>query len=489
LGSASQPSAATGSASHAFARVLGRADLLLFSVSAVLTIDTLASAASMGFSWFGWWLVTMVFFFLPYGLMTAEMGSAWPGEGGIYVWVREAMGPRAGSLAAWFYWINASYWTASVYMAFGATFHSIFLKERVGDALRAGPGATWLQAGIAILLTWLTVGMGIVRLDVSKWLPNVGAVVKAAIFVSLGVLGLLFVLAGRPSANAFALADLVPRWSDSLVFLPVLLYNAMGFELMSAAGDEMKDPQRDVPRATLLTGLVIAVVYTLGILGILLAVPLPALSLATGTWDALEVLGRQWGATGDTIVLLLGLGFLYACLANVVTWSLGVNRVAASAANEGAAPAVLGRLHPRFDTPYMAFVIQGIVATALLVGNALLSARTDNVFWMVFKLSGVCFLVPYLLVFPAFAVLRHKRPAQPRPYRMPGGTLVIGAASAFCTAFIAGAIVLFFSPAPTAEDPAAAVRESWVLLGETLATLAVGLAFLPRVRPRAQSAR
>ncbi len=489
MASHSGPVAAAESGGHAFARVLGRADLLLFSVSAVLTIDTLASAASMGVSWFTWWAITMVLFFVPYGLMTAEMGAAWPGEGGIYIWVREAMGPRAGSLAAWFYWINNSYWTASVYMAFGATFHSIFLKERVGEALRAGPGATWLQAGIAILLTWLTVGVGIVRLDVSKWLPNLGAVVKAAIFLSLGALGLLSLASGRPSANEFLLADLVPRWRDSLAFLPVLLYNAMGFELMSAAGDEMKNPQRDVPRVTLLTGLVIAVVYTLGILGILLAVPLSKLSLATGTWDALEVLGRQWGAAGDSLVLLLGVGFLYACVANIVTWSLGVNRVAAAAAAEGSAPAVLGRLHPRFDTPYMAFVIQGVVATALLLGNALLSSRSDNVFWMVFKLSGVCFLVSYLLVFPAFVVLRYRRPDQPRPYRMPGGMPAAWGAAVVCTVFIAGAILLFFRPAPTAEDPAAAIRETWVLLAETLATLAVGLAFLPRVVRRDQSPR
>src|SRR5262249_3324311 len=305
LAAHAEPVAAGEAGGHTFARVLGRADLLLFSVSASLTTATLASAASVGVSWFSWWAITMLLFFVPYGLMTAELGAAWPGEGGIYIWVREAMGARAGSIAAWFYWINNAYWTASVYMAFGATFHAIFVKGRVGARLAEGPGATWLQASIAILLTWLTVAVGVVRLDVSKGLPNVGAVVKASIFLSLGVLGLAALVSGRPSANAFTLAGLVPRWSDSLAFLPVLLYNAMGFELMSAAGDEMKDPQRDVPRVTLLTGLVIAVVYPLGILGILLAIPLEKLSLATGTWDALEVLGRQWGTAGDTLVLLV----------------------------------------------------------------------------------------------------------------------------------------------------------------------------------------
>src|SRR4029077_9867423 len=137
----------------------------------------------------------------------------------------------------------------------------------------------------------------------------------------------------------------------------------------------------------LLSGLVISIAYVLGILGILLAVPLGELSLLTGTWDALEALGRQWGAAGNGLVLMLGVGFLYACVANIVTWSLGVNSVAAAAAQQGELPAVLGRLHPRFKTPYMAFAIMGVISTLLLVGNALLSSNASNVFWMVFKLS------------------------------------------------------------------------------------------------------
>src|SRR6266581_4572877 len=421
----------------------------------------------------------MGLFFVPYGLVTAEMGAAWPGEGGLYVWVREAMGPRGGSLAAWFYWINNAYWISSVYMVFAGTFHTIFLKDHVGAAFREGAGATWLQAGIAIALTWITVGIGIVRLEVSKWVPNLGALVKIALFLALGALGISSLLSGHPPANDFSLGRFLPRWSDSLAYLPVLLYNALGFELMSSAGDEMKDPQRDVPRVILLSGLVIAAVYTLGALGILLAVPLDKLSLVTGTWDALEVLGRQWGAAGGTLVLLLGIGFLYACVANVVTWSLGTNRVAAAAAAEGALPRLLGRLHARFRTPYMAFIVMGAIATVLLVGNAMLSSRPDNVFWMIFKLSGVCFLVSYLMVFPAFVILRRRRPDEPRPYRMPGGAFVASASALFCWVFIAASTLLFFVPAPTAENPAGAVRESWLLAGETIATLAVGLLLMP----------
>jgi amino acid transporter len=124
--------AQTGAAAHpelpALERVLGRADLVLFTVCAILTIDTLASSAAMGFAWFSWWAITMTVFFIPYGLITAELGAAWPGEGGVYIWVREAFGPKWGSTAAWLYWINNATWIPSVYLIFAGTFGQMFLK-------------------------------------------------------------------------------------------------------------------------------------------------------------------------------------------------------------------------------------------------------------------------------------------------------------------------------------------------------------------------
>ncbi len=450
-----------------FSRVLGRLDLLLFSVSAILTIDTLASSASMGPPWFTWWAFVMVVFFVPYGLLTAELGAAWPSEGGLYVWVREAMGPRWGSLAAWFYWINNAYYIPTVYLVFADTFETIFL----------GTKNPWLEAGIAVVLTWLTVALGVVTLSVSKWVPNLGAVVKGVIFLGLGILGIGAVLAGHTPANDFTLAQFLPRSGTSLAILPVLLYNTLGFELMSAAGDEMREPQRDVPRVIVVSGLLICVLYVLGILGILLAVPVGELSIVTGTWDAFAVLGRPWGAAGRTLTLAMGVGFLYACIGNVVTWSLGVNRVAAAAAEERMLPPVLGILHPRFKTPWVAFAIMGAISTVLLVGNAWLSSSPSNIFWMTFKLSGICFLISYLFVFPAFLILRRTRPDHPRPYRMPGGLVTAWLAAAICWLFVAGACVLFFKPAAMTEN---AWREMMLLGAETVATLVAGVLLVPR---------
>ncbi|MFY9552577.1 MAG: APC family permease [Thermoanaerobaculia bacterium] len=453
--------------SPALERVLGRWDLVLFTVCAILTIDTLASSAAMGAAWFSWWVITMTVFFIPYGLITAELGSAWPGEGGVYIWVREAFGPRWGSMVAWMYWICNAYWIPSVYLIFAGTFGQIFLKTH----------SPWQEAGIAIVLTWLTVAVGIVRLEVSKWVPNLGAVVKALIFLALGVLGLSALFRGRSPANAFSLSAFAPKWNDTLAYLPALLYSTFGFELMSSAGGEMRDPKRDVPRVIFWSGALIAILYSFAIGGILFAVPIGKLSIVTGTWDALAILGREWGRAGDTVVFLLGIGFLYACVANVVTWSLGSNRVAAVAAEEGVLPAALGRLHPRFKTPYLAFVAMGFVSTGLLVGGTLLSSSQSNIFWMTFRLTALCLLLCYLLVFPAFLVLRKRRPDQPRPYRLPGGPAAAAVASWVCTLYIFGACVLFFAPSPTSQEP---LKEALILGAETAVTIALGVLLIPR---------
>ncbi len=448
-------------------RVLGRSDLVLFTVCAILTIDTLASSAAMGYAWFSWWAITMVVFFVPYGLITAELGAAWPGEGGVYVWVREAFGPKWGSFVAWMYWINNAYWIPSVYLIFAGTFEQMFLKTQ----------SPWQEAGIAIALTWVTVAIGVVRLEISKWVPNLGAVVKALIFLALGVLGLSAIFRGRSSANAFSAGGLLPKWNDSIAYLPALLYSTFGFELMSSAGGEMRHPKRDVPIVILWSGALIAVLYSFAIGGILLAVPTGKLSIVTGTWDALAVLGKQWGRAGDTVVFLLGLGFLYACVANVVTWSLGSNRVAAVAAEEGVLPEALGRLHPRFRTPAFAFVVMGFVSTALLVGGAFLSSDQSNIFFMTFRLTSLCLLLCYLLVFPAFLVLRKRRPDQPRPYVAPGGPVGAAVAAWVCTLYIFGACVLYFVPSPTSQAP---LKEALILGGEMLVTVVVGYLLIPR---------
>ena len=424
-------SAAQSASPAGYKKVLRGLDMTLFTVCAILVLDTLAPSAAIGPSTISWWIITLVLFFIPYGLITAELGTTYPDQGGLYVWIKRAFGEKWAARSTWLYWINVALWMPSVYVLFAGMFSQLFAPDL----------GLWPQIAIGVVMTWVTVWIGVISLETGKWFPNLGAFLKALILVVIGVAGIWYGLT-RGVANELSFAAILPRWDAGLAFLPVIVYNFMGFELMSGAAGEMKNPGKDIPRAILISGAFIALFYLLGTVGMLMALPLDQLGLVDGIIDTLRVLFGETGA-GGLLVTVLGIGALYTLLANMVTWTMGANRTAAEAAAEGELPAVFGRLHPVNKTPVSAFVITGIISTAVIVLYGLMAGSAEELFWTLFAFSSIIFLMPYLALFPAFLKLRRSEPSTPRPYRVPGGTGFAGLLAVICELFILQAIVFF----------------------------------------------
>ncbi len=414
-----------------FKRVLRGLDMTLFSICAIIVLDTLAASASIGASSVSWYIITLLLFFIPYGLITAELGSTYPQQGGIYVWVRRAFGEKWAARTTWYYWINVALWMPSVYVLFAGVFAQLFFPEM---------SLTWIIV-IGIVMTWITVLIGIITLEIGKWVPNVGAIVKAVIIMVLGIGGVIFALRNGV-ANDMSFTAMLPTWDAGLAFLPVIVYNFLGFELMSGAGEEMKNPGRDVPKAIITAGVLIAFFYLFATVGMLLALPLDQLGLVSGIVDTLQaVLGSS--VIGTVAVIVLGIGALYTFFANMVTWTMGANRTAAQAAEEGTLPAIFGRLHPVNKTPVGAYLITGIVSTLVVIVYGLLAGSNEDLFWTLFAFSSIVFLLPYLMLYPAFLKLRAADPHARRPYTFPGGKPLAWAASILGLLFILQAIVFF----------------------------------------------
>ena len=413
-----------------FARVLRRFDMTLFTVCAILVIDQLAASASIGVQSIFWWVFTLILFFIPYGLITAELGSALPQEGGIYAWVRRAFGPFWAGRTAWLWWVNVAFWMPSVYILFAG-----ILAQMIDPTM-----SLIVKMAITFVLIWLTVAINVIALDVSKWVPNIGALFKVIIMLAIGVGGVVFALR-HGVANPFTLQATTPHWGTSLAFLPVVLYNFLGFELMSGAGEEMNDPAHDVPKSILVSGLLISFFYIFATLGILLALPAKDIGLITGLIDALR---RLFGSTvfGSALVFTLASMALYTLLANMVTWTMGANRSAAEAAIAGDMPALFAKMHPRFKTPTSSAVVGGVIGTLVLIIYGFLAKSAEDLFWSTFAFSSVVFLLPYFLLFASFLKLRVTEPNLLRPYQVPGGLSVAIILSVICMAFIAQGVIL-----------------------------------------------
>lgn len=413
---------------------MGLPSLTLFSVCAVLVVDGLTASASIGPSSITWWLITLVLFVIPYGLISSELGTTYPGDGGIYDWVKKAFGFKWAVRTTWFYWINVGLWMPAVYIMFAGMFAEMFFPDL----------ALWWQIMICIALTWLTIWICNISVDAGVWVTNLGALFKVAVIVVLGVGGFWYA-SQNGVANEFTFSSMMPSIDSGLGFLPVIIFNLMGFELIACMGDEIKDPRRDIPKSILISAAIVTGLYVFGTLGILMALPVEEIGLVAGIVSTLRTLFGD-GAFGQFMVYGIGSLALLTFIANMTTWTMGASRAAMEAAQAGELPGFVAKEHPVHKTPVGANMITGIVSTVVILLYGTTSGESDELFWSIFAFSSCIFLLPYLFMFPAFYKLRISDPERERPYKVPGSTTVQAVISTICFLFIVQAVVLFVFP-------------------------------------------
>jgi amino acid transporter len=460
-------------------RVMGVVDITLFTVSAMLVVETLTASAAIGTKTIAWWILAIVLFLIPYGLITAELATTYPTQGGIYVWVKRALGSRWAARTTYWYWVNVALWMPSVFLLFAGVFFQLF-----GKHYAEWPAGKWPQVAMAIVLVWLVVAVGVMRLEVGKWVNNIGALLKVIIIFSLGVGGIVFAIR-HGAANTISASSFLPSFGVAKQFLPVIIFLLLGFELISSMAGEVQEPEKRIPRAIFTSGATIAFLYLFATIGILLALSLSKLSLVEGLVETFKAIFGHKGL-GEVVVYLLGIAALYTYFTNMTTWTMGANRSAVEAAAEGELPKVLGREHPTRKTPVGALIGTGLISSLVLIVTAMFINKQDSLFFAIFAASSVIFLLPYLLMFPAVAVLRHKDPDRHRPFKIPGGDRFVIAIATLTTIIIAAGVVLFLWP----NIPHVPTEWSYTapLLGIVVVTLVAGEVMLWRMghprRPR-----
>lgn len=437
-------------------------DMVLFSVCGMVILDTVGASAAMGVSAFTFWIFGIVFFFLPYGLMCAELGSSFPEAGGIYTWIRNAYGEFWAHMTSWFFWINNCFWIPSVFVLFTSIFISIFFP----DVPKSG------QIIMGVALIWISMFIGVYDLKVSKWVPNVGAVIKIFVLLFLGISGMVFGFRNGFS-NEFSWSALKVDWRTTFGYAGIVVFNFMGFDLVSTVGDKLDNPKKDMPKMIIAAGLLTSGLYIFATFGLLCAIPQNEINIVTGITDAFKimfvgVLGEQflW------IFYILTAAVLFTFVANVITWAIAANNVMGQAGLNKTMPGVFGHYHKKYGTPDYSFYIMGAISTVLLIGNYIGTENIAEIFWTLFALSALIFLIPYLFVFPAVIILRKKYRDIERPYVIPGGKLGLYLTVFLGECFMALTCVMFFMPP---EDTSNVLGYELKLVTMILITTAVGV--------------
>jgi amino acid transporter len=381
-------------------------DSVLLAVTVVLVAESVAPAAAVGPSQFFWWILLLVCFFLPYGLVSAELGTTYNDEGGIYDWVKRAFGPRNGGRVAWYYWINFPLWMGSLAVLLPTTITQIF-------GYKFG---TVSSGVISLVFIWLVTIVSLFRISDSKWILNLAAIFKVFIMVSLGAIGIYFAVT-RGVANTFTIKTMLPSLDiTSLSFLSVIIFNFLGFEVVASMSGEMNNPQKDIPKALIMGGIMIAIFYLLAAFGIGVAIPFDQLTTDSGLIDSFTIL---LGPAGAWFVKIVGLMFVFTLGANLISWAFGVNYVALYASENNSLPKIFSWKSDKTDMPIGAPLLNGVIATILVLSIPVMNHfGLEDIFWSFFALNLVTLLASYIFMFPAFLKLRKIDPDRERPFKV-----------------------------------------------------------------------
>ncbi|MFF7981120.1 APC family permease [Streptomyces sp. NPDC007901] len=401
----------------------GRFDILFFLLCTIVGVDTIGTVASSGAEAFTWLIVLAVVFFVPSALLIAELGAAFPDEGGPYIWTSRAFGRLAAAVNNFLYWITNPVWLGGTLAVSAVTAYTTFFND--GKDLSAPAFYVF-----TLVFVWVGVLAAILSFDVGKWIPTIGAWSR---FLLLGLFTVTVVVYGiQHGLHGFGIGEFSPTYAGFVGLVPVLMFNYVGFELPNTAGDEMTNPQKDVPYGIFRSAVLSVLLYALPILGILLVLPVKAITGLGGFVDAIRQVFTVYGGhvAADGTATLSGFGsvlgdlaaimFILTVLSSGVTWIMGSDRALAVSGYDGAAPRFLGVISSRFGTPVRVNILSGLVSTGVLIlAHELTNGSAAKLFGAVLGLAISTTLISYLGIFPALPFLRRKFPHTPRPYRAP----------------------------------------------------------------------
>jgi len=411
-------------------------DAVLAAVCIVLVVESAAPAAAIGNSQFFWWIFLLVGFFLPYGLISAELGTTYEDEGGIYDWVKRAYGKKWGSRVAWYYYINFPLWMGSLAVLF-----TDVLSVAFGSTMN-----TFVTLLVQLGFIWGVVIISSFKVSDSKWILNIAALFKAAIMLAIGGLGIYFAIT-KGSVNDFSPASFVPTFDvNGLSNISVIIFNFLGFEVVTTFASEMNNPRKEIPKAIILGGIFIVFFYILASFGIGVAVPREELSASGGLIDSFILLT---GKSSGIIITVFAIMFLYTLAANLISWSLGVNYVAAYAAQQGSLPGFLARTDKN-DMPIGANIANGIIASVIVIAAPFIPG--EDIFWSFFALNMVTLLMSYILMFPAFLKLRKTDSNRERPFKVGGGSFRLKIMTYLPMALLIISVILSVIPLNSSSD-------------------------------------
>ncbi len=420
----------------------------MLTVAYIASLSGTPALAEYGLSSMFFYAVAIVLLLVPTSLVAAELATGWPQTGGVYAWAREAFGERVGFMTVWLQW-------SSVVISMPA----IMSVVTVNAAYIVDPDLgnnRWFVFAVIVIVMWCMTAVATRGVRESAWITNAAVIVGIVVpAVVLSVVGLLYVLQGRPNQMTGAGRDLVPQLGDvhTLVLASTAFLIFAGVEQSAAHAGDVARPGRDYPRAILLATVIVLALIVPATLAISAVVPAKQLSLVGGLSEAFTamfaVYDLQWMARVTAVLIVAGL------VVQIQVLFVGPIRGLVEAGRRGALPRSLCVTN-RAGMPTRMLVVQAGLGTAL-AGLFLLLPSVNGVYWIFTALQTQLILLMYVLMYATVVQLRRTQPQTPRAFRVPGGPVGLAVATGVGALACVAVVVITLLPPAQLDEPGESV--------------------------------
>ncbi len=391
-------------------RVLGRWDLILLFIVAVANLNMVPPISASGPITLWLWGAAMLFFFWPQGAAVTELSQKWPGEGGIYLWAKRSFGEQHGFFAGWCYWLSNVFYLPTVVLSCVGVGVYVF-----GPKIQKLADNPFFTSAMAIGLILFLLALNIRGLSLGKWINNLGG---AGTIGGAAVVCILAALTLHHHGSALHRSDLHVNFADwrLLAAFGTICYSLVGLDLASIMGDEIREPRRNLPIAIFWGGVAAALIYLGTTLAMLIALPQKDIGILSGILQAINVMASH----NNLLFVVAPLAFLecLAILGTASAWFSGAARLPFVAGIDRYLPPVIGKIHPRYQTPYVSLIVYAVLS-ALLTLMSFLGVSVGEAYLTLLDLAVILQLLPSWYLFGS--LLKHTLDGQhalnaPKPY-------------------------------------------------------------------------
>ena len=393
---------------------LGVFTLAIMNVTAVVSLRGLPAEAEYGVSSAFYYLFAAIVFLIPTALVAAELAAMFQDKkGGVFRWVGEAFGKRAGFLAIWLQWIESTIWYPTV-LTFGAVAFAFIGTNDTKDMALASNKIYTLA--VVLIIYWLATyislkGLGWVS-KVAKIGGLVGTIIPAGLLI---ILAIIYLASGGTSQMNFdgRFFPDITKLENLVLASGIFLFYA-GMEMTGIHVKDMENSSRNYPRAIFIGALITVIIFVLGTFSLGIIIPQKDInltqSLLVGFDNYFKFVNASWLSPIIAIALAFGV------LAGVLTWVSGPSKGLFAVGKAGYLPPFFQKEN-KIGVQKNILLLQGAAVTLLSLLFVVMPS-VQSFYQILSQLTVLLYLIMYLLMFAAAIYLRYSMKKCERPFRI-----------------------------------------------------------------------